>query len=195
MAKQLTWALESRKVADLIPADYNPRKLTDKAKSDLEKSVQSFGQVEPLVINRDGTIIGGHSRVKVYADLEIMDTPVMVPNRQLTEDEERELNLRLNKNVGEWDPSKLKEFFGVDFLKDVGFEDGELRVWFGLEEANTTVVDENRMQVLMVNPPESPKLRERVAVHFKDKKEYDLVKAWINANPDEVTKILVEAAS
>lgn len=131
MAKdKISWTIEKRKVADVVPADYNPRKLSEKSKADLMESITRFGQAEPLVINTDGTIIGGHQRITVYADLGLEETDVMIPNRKLTKAEERELNLRLNRNVGEWDWGKLKEFFKLDELLDAGFGQDELAQFF-----------------------------------------------------------------
>lgn len=127
---KISWSIERRKVADVVPANYNPRKLSEKSKADLMESVTRFGQAEPLVINIDGTIIGGHQRITVYADLGLEETDVMIPNRKLTKAEERELNLRLNKNVGEWDWERLKEFFNVDELRSAGFADSELSEYF-----------------------------------------------------------------
>src|SRR3990167_3798011 len=98
--KKITWQIEKRKVSSLIPSDYNPRVLTDKARVDLAKSIERFGQVEPLCINTNGNVIGGHSRIKVYADLGIEECDVMVPSRKLRSEEEKELNVRLNKNTG-----------------------------------------------------------------------------------------------
>ena len=103
--KKLEWKIEKRKVRDLIPANYNPRKLTDKQKDELTDSIKKFGQVEPGVMNTNGTLIGGHQRAKIYADLGTGEMDVMIPNRKLTEKEEKELNLRLNKNTGEWELS------------------------------------------------------------------------------------------
>ena len=174
--KKLEWRSESMKVADLVPADYNPRKLSDKARADLTESVREFGQVEPIVVNADGTIIGGHQRATIYADLGMEVATVMRPSRPLDKAEEKRLNLRLNKNLGEWDAAKLKEFFGLKDLLGVGFEQAELKVWFGLEDAGDMEVDEARMTILAVYPPEAPKLKERVAVHFDDLAEYARVK-------------------
>ncbi len=131
MAKdKITWKLEKRKTAGLVPAEYNPRTLSEKAKADLMESVVRFGQAEPIVINSDSTLIGGHQRVTVFADLGIEECDVMVPSRKLTKAEERELNLRLNKNTGEWDWRKLKDLFDVGELLDVGFEQDELSRFF-----------------------------------------------------------------
>ena len=130
MAKELSWKIEKRKVSALVPAEYNPRVLSDKAKADLMVSISKFGQVEPLVINTNGHLIGGHSRVKAFADLEIAEADVMVPSRKLTEKEERELNVRLNKNTGEWDWRMLKDFFQIGELVDYGFDKDELSKFF-----------------------------------------------------------------
>lgn len=128
--KEITWKMERRAVADFIEADYNPRKMSDAQRADLVKSITQFGQVEPVVVNANGTIIGGHQRLKAYADLGIKETDAMVPSRKLSKEEERELNIRLNKNRGEFDDVKLKEFFNVKDLMDWGFAPDELGAFF-----------------------------------------------------------------
>ncbi len=122
---KITWTTEKRKVADLVPADYNPRKLSEKARADLMASIQEFSDVEPVVINTNNTLIGGHQRVSIYADLEREEIDVRVPNRKLTLEEEMRLNIRLNKNTGEWDDSKLLEW-DPELLEGVGFSKEEL---------------------------------------------------------------------
>ena len=100
MAQSITWTETKVKVARLIPADYNPRKISAKERAELTTSVEQFGRVEPLIINtgtRKNCVIGGHQRVKIYADLGYVEVEAKVPSRELTEDEEKELNLRLNK--------------------------------------------------------------------------------------------------
>ena len=179
MKKIIIWTLVKRKVADLIPAEYNPRKLSDKARADLLASVSEFGKVEPLVINTDNTVVGGHQRLTIYADLKTEEVDVMIPDRKLSKSEEKALNIRLNKNVGEWDGEKLKKFFGLDELTAAGFEEAEAKAFFGLSDANDVNVDEERMQILTVQPPESPSLKERVGIRFKNKAEYDRVKEFL----------------
>lgn len=56
----IKWKTEKRKVIDLIPSTYNPRKISDKERQDLLVSIQEFEQVVPVVINTDEHIIGGH---------------------------------------------------------------------------------------------------------------------------------------
>lgn len=124
---KIKWHNEVRKVADLVPADYNPRDLTPKERKDLQVSIESFGEVEPVVLNigsRANVLIGGHQRVKVYADLGVEEISVRVPERELSIAEETELNIRLNKNTGHFN-EKLQQF-DRDNLLAWGFEEHEL---------------------------------------------------------------------
>jgi DNA modification methylase len=144
--KTIEWQIEKRRVSQLAPADYNPRVLTEKARGDLTKSVTKFGQAEPLIVNTNGNVIGGHSRIKVFMDLGIEECDVMVPSRRLSVAEEKELNVRLNKNTGEWDWVKLKEFFNVRELTEYGFGGDELSLFFDknvqVDEDDFNVEDE-----------------------------------------------------
>lgn len=133
MQKQkLTWSATARKVTDLTKNGYNPRKLSENERRDLEKSIKEFGTVVPIVLNigsRANIVIGGEQRLKIYADLGIAEVECMIPSRELTLEEEKELNLRLNKNTGSWSEELLKEF-DMDMLLDVGFGDEELQNLF-----------------------------------------------------------------
>ena len=126
---KIVWYSEKRKLSELILSDYNPRTATDKDIKDLEKSLDKFSLADPIVINRDNRVIGGHLRIKIlrnkYKDDGRIEVDVRVPHRQLTEQEEKELNLRLNKNLGRWDWELLANF-SEDLLKEVGFESSEL---------------------------------------------------------------------
>ena len=117
-------------VDELKPADYNPRKFTKKQYEELKKSIERFGLVDPLIVNfapgRKNIIIGGHFRWRVAKDLGIRKVPVVYVNIPDIE-KEKELNLRLNKNLGSWDWDKFRELFKEnlikeDLLSDVGFD-------------------------------------------------------------------------
>lgn len=100
----IVWKTETRKLKDLVPASYNPRKLTQKQYEDLRSSLERFGLAEIPAINTDNLLLAGHQRVKVLTDLFGKDheIEVRVPNRNLTEEEAKEYNIRSNKNTGEW---------------------------------------------------------------------------------------------
>jgi DNA modification methylase len=119
-------------VSDITENGYNPRKISESERRDLENSIKEFGTVVPVVLNsgkRGNVIIGGEQRVKIYADLDIENVECMIPSRELTLEEEKELNLRLNKNTGSWDENLLKEF-DMEMLLGVGFGDEELQSLF-----------------------------------------------------------------
>lgn len=120
---KIKWSTQRRKIKDLIPFEKNPRKMDEKQIDDLRKSLDKFDLVEIPVIQPDGKIIAGHQRIKVLSLMgrEEEEIEVRVPDRQLTEEEYKEYNLRSNKNVGEWDWDKLSEF-DKTLLLDVGFD-------------------------------------------------------------------------
>lgn len=123
----ITWHIERRPIRDLREHPGNPRLLTKKGLADLRKSVNKFGLAEPLVIQPDGKLIGGHARLKTLEAVGAGEADCMVPDRELTTDEVRELNIRLNRNVaGEWDFDKLANEFDIGELKEWGFEEWEL---------------------------------------------------------------------
>ncbi len=119
-------------IKDLNPAQYNPRKWDEHAIKNLTESIQEFGLVDPILVNgaenRKNIVIGGHFRLKIVKDLEYTEVPVVYLNIP-DEEKERELNLRLNRNTGDWDFEMLKEF-DMDLLLDVGFDDSDLScIW------------------------------------------------------------------
>lgn len=122
-------------INDLIPADYNPRKHDDVASEQLKQSILRFGLVDPVISNsspeRKNIIIGGHFRWEVAKELGYETVPVVyvdIPDLE----KEKELNLRLNKNTGEFDWDLLTKF-DESFLSKVGFSTEELDDIFKLD--------------------------------------------------------------
>jgi len=111
--EKLVWRTEQRKVSELIPLDYNPRKRNEEKQIKLQGSIDKFNLVEIPVINLDNKIIAGQRRWEAFYELgkseEMID--VRVPNRMLTEDEVKEYNLLSNTHAGEWDLPKLEAYF------------------------------------------------------------------------------------
>lgn len=120
------------KADSLKVSEYNPRKHDEQAKEQLKASIEKYGLVDPLIVNsnqnRKNILVGGHFRLAVAKELGIKDVPVIFLDIADIE-KEKELNLRLNKNVGEWDLELLKEF-DLGVLMEVGFGDEDLsRIW------------------------------------------------------------------
>ena len=116
--------IEKVKIAELNPAEYNPRRMTNKQYEDLKNSLEKFGLVDPIIINSDNTVVGGHQRLRIMRELGAEYVPTVRVN--LSKEDEKELNIRLNKNTGEFDLDVLANNFEIDELKDWGFKDVEL---------------------------------------------------------------------
>jgi DNA modification methylase len=125
--------IERKKVADLIPAEYNPRKDLkpgDPEYEKLKRSIEQFGYVEPVIWNKTtGHIVGGHQRLKVLIDMGITEVECVIV--ELNDDKEKALNVALNKISGEWDKDKLtlliSDLQGADFdVTLTGFDPAEL---------------------------------------------------------------------
>lgn len=117
-----------RKTAELIGAEYNPRQLSVEQFNQLKDSLNRFGFVDPILVNmnkdRENIVIGGHSRLKVATELGYTEVPCVELNLSL--DQEKELNIRLNKNTGSFDFDMLANHFETDELIDWGFTNEEL---------------------------------------------------------------------
>lgn len=125
--------MERRRLADLIPAAYNPRKaLTpeDPEYQDIKASIQGLGYADPIVINYDGTIIKGHQRRTVMMDMGIEEAEVVVLDIR-DKAKEKMINVALNKITGKWDLQILKDLLsdldlnGYDFSV-TGFHQDDL---------------------------------------------------------------------
>lgn len=123
-----------RHIDDLVPAEYNPRvdlKPGDKEYDKLKRSIEEFGYVEPIIYNkRNNTVVGGHQRLKVLKDLGYTDIDVVEVD--LNENDEKALNIALNKVSGDWDNEKLEELLNelnneADFdISLTGFDENEI---------------------------------------------------------------------
>lgn len=139
----MNWKVKKVKLSDIKEYEANPRKITEKGLSDLKDSIRNFGQAEPLVVNTDMVLIGGHARKLAMESLDYDKCDVLIPDVKLTDKQVQELNIRLNKNIaGEFDFDILTEFFETDDLLNWGFEGFELDTkeinekdeWVGMPE-------------------------------------------------------------
>jgi len=133
------------KPTDLKPADYNPRQMTEAQAQQLTDSIKRFGIVDPIIVNshpdRLNVVIGGHQRLKIASGLGFELVPVHYVNLDL--EREKELNIRLNKNTGEWNWDMLANNFDVEFLMDIGFTENELTgAGFEIPDSKPTAKDD-----------------------------------------------------
>ena len=129
----------------LIFAEYNPRQLTKDQYKALRDSIERFGLVDPIIVNkhkdRKNIVVGGHQRIRIAQDLGIKDIPCV--EVELDADREKELNVRLNRNTGEWDWDALANCFDVGELTEWGFTDDELQFW--ADEPTEGLIDDDEV--------------------------------------------------
>lgn len=113
-----------RKINDLTPYDNNPR-LNDAAVDAVAKSIEEFGFKVPIVIDKDGVIVAGHTRLKAAKQLAIDEVPCIIAD-DLSDEELKAFRLADNKvsELAEWDFDKLDaELADIDFdMSDFGFD-------------------------------------------------------------------------
>ena len=134
MAK-INWTLQTFNLDELTDYYKNPRSLTEKEFKQLKTSLDKFGMIDKPIVNADSahTIIGGHQRKHVLEATGVKECECWVPDRELSDKEVEELNIRLNKNTGSWDFDTLANEFELDDLLEWGFDKKELDIdlWAG----------------------------------------------------------------
>ena len=125
--------LQEVELKELNAAAYNPRVKLEPGIEEyekLKKSIETFGDVEPIVWNqRTGNVVGGHQRLEVLRDLGYKKATVSVV--EMDEAAEKRLNLALNKAQGDWDGKKLEELLqemAPDALEVSGFGADEVAI-------------------------------------------------------------------
>ena len=124
--------LKKFNINDLKPATYNPRKKLKSGDPEYEKikrSILEFGYVDPIIVNKDLTVIGGHQRITVLKDLGYEEIDCVTIDIDKTK--EKALNIALNKISGSWDMPMLKDLLqeldtGTIDMAITGFDAQEL---------------------------------------------------------------------
>lgn len=151
------------KIGELKPASYNPRKALkpgDKEYEKIKNSIQEFGYVEPVIVNDDMTIIGGHQRCNVLQDLGYTEIDCIVISVDKTK--EKALNIALNKITGEWNKELLADLiadlqnsdFDVSFT---GFEPPEIEQLFNTVHSKDIKEDDFDIDAELEKPAVSKK--------------------------------------
>ena len=161
-----------KKIADLIPAEYNPRQLTEKQFEDISASIKRFGFVDPVLVNthpdRKNIIIGGHMRTRVAKELGYKQVPCV--ELYLTLEKEKELNIRLNKNTGSFDFDALADHFEIEDLTDWGFAEYEFGVEYNDEQEDIQPLElGNNLTLKGIKSSELDIFKEEIKAWLKDK--------------------------
>ena len=134
--EQKTLSITYVPIDSLRHAEYNPRISDEGTRAPVRESIQRHGIQDPLLVNnapgREGIIIAGNLRYDVLKELGYTEVPIVFATVADLE-REKDLCLRLNKAVGDWDWNLLAEF-DETFLADIGFSSEELDEMFALQD-------------------------------------------------------------
>lgn len=119
----IKWSLQKFKLKDLKDYAKNPRQLSTSQYLHLKKSIDRFGIIDKPVCTKEGVLIGGHQRKRVLEESGYSEIDCYVPERDLSEKEIEELNIRLNANHGEFDWEMLANEFAEQDLMEWGIPD------------------------------------------------------------------------
>jgi len=147
-------------LGQLRPATYNPRKAlkpSDKEYQKIKNSIQEFGYVEPIIVNYDMTVIGGHQRLTVLKDLGYTEAQCVVLHIE-DEAKVKALNIALNKISGEWNEQLLADLLvdlqDAQFNLDLtGFEAPEIDQLFSKLHNKDIEEDDFDVEEELKNPP------------------------------------------
>ena len=168
--------LIEKNISDMNLAAYNPRITLTPDMDEYQRlwhSIDTFGFVVPVIWNkRTNTVVGGHQRITVARDHGIEKVPVTVVDLEV--EDEKALNIVLNKVEGEWDEVKLKSLLdeiGEDAAKEAGFSDAELAA---MENSIDDYIDHELIENEESKVPETFNL----TLTFPADKE-ELVQQWV----------------
>lgn len=146
--------ITEKRLEDLRPYDNNPR-LNDKAVPAVAESLKEFGWQQPIVIDRDGVIVAGHTRYKAALELGWETVPCKYAD-ELTPEQVNAYRLADNKTaeLAEWDAEKMAEELAkcADFdMSAFGFDEAEEP-----EDPNDTVEDDYDESTEVIEPQAKP---------------------------------------
>jgi len=152
--------IEKKRISDLLPASYNPRKdlkAGDAEYEKLKRSIEQFGYVEPIIWNKHtSNVVGGHQRLKVLKESGIEELDCVIVD--LPKEKEKALNIALNKISGDWDKNKLAllitDLQAEDFdISLTGFDAEEIDDLFKDTLKEGIKDDEFDVEAELQNPP------------------------------------------
>ena len=122
--------IEERLISSILPYARNPRR-NDQAINKVASSIKEFGFRQPIVVDKDGTVVAGHTRLEAAYKLGLKSVPVHVAE-DLTEIQAKAYRIADNRvaQESEWDIDLLR--LEMEELKDeidldlTGFDESEL---------------------------------------------------------------------
>jgi len=185
------------KLKDVISYKNNPRK-NEPAIEVVMKSIEEYGFKVPIILDKDSVIVAGHTRVMAAERLGMKEVPAIYAD-DLNEKQIRAFRIMDNKSqeYAEWDKDLLSAEF--KFLNDAGFDmeltgftEEDIDADLKLNAAENENLFGDRHEVIMLVPPEAPRLKERMMLKCKRIEDYKKIKNFFEKNEDLLVETLLE---
>lgn len=118
----IKWSEKTARLNELTPFEHNPRTITESQFNKLKESLEQDGYHKRITVTHDMRVIGGHQRIQALRELGYKEVPVLVPDREMDDDQFLRIALRDNHNNGMWDMDILANF-DLEFVRDIGLHD------------------------------------------------------------------------
>lgn len=150
----LNWTSKTIQISELKEYEHNPRRIGKKEFEKLVSSIKQDGYHQRIIVNQDNVIIGGHQRKKALLEAGLKETDtieVLIPDRELTQEELDRINIRDNLSFGEYDFDILANRFDTETLVDFGLP-GDMLVGFGDDNLLADLEDHTESKELPTEP-------------------------------------------
>lgn len=144
--ESITWVEKEIFVKDLKRYEKNPRRISEKQFKKLEKSFEEDGYHQRIICDYDLKIIGGHQRYEILLRKNIEKVKVLVPNKKLSSEQFKKINVRDNGWFGEYDLDLLSQDFEVDELLDLAVPEFLFNDNFEIDEKEKTLEEKEYKQ-------------------------------------------------
>lgn len=182
----IVWTEEEVAVSSLKPYERNPRRIAKEDFEKLKQSIQTLGYHQRIVCQPNKLVIGGHQRIRALKELGIKKVNVLIPDRELTQDEFRQLLIQDNLPFGSFDFEILSADFEAEELLDFGMPIGMIG-GFATEKANTP--EEEWRGMPEFNQPDAGAFRSMI-VHFACAEDMQNFFEIINQTYTDKTKFI-----
>lgn len=141
-----------KKLNEIKPYEKNPRRNDDAVKY-VAASIKEFGFKVPIIIDKDGVIVAGHTRYKAAKNLNIEQVPCIVAD-DLTEEQIKAFRLADNKvsEFSEWDfdllNTEIEDLLDFD-MSAFGFNAETANIdWADVDELTEETYEEPKKTML-----------------------------------------------
>lgn len=181
-----------KKLNEIKPYEKNPRK-NDEAVKYVANSIKEFGFKVPIIIDRNGVIVAGHTRYKASIKLGLKEVPCIIAD-DLTDKQIQAFRIADNKvnEKSSWDLDLLNDEFkdltDFDWL-DLGFSNFEITMF---EEDATPEKYDDELINKYTEHSEDFLERKRCIITYKTPEQEEFLRNLFKVDDDDNIKVVYD---